>query len=124
MVSATCYVVILTICVVMLKYLLKVTAHVSSKIVQSDFSWSCGNCMVPEPWETFQNPPLGGSHPNTPRNGCRPGACANTRVYPNFPPNKNTPRTPRQVRNLPWAPNFPEDRFKGQRCRNGTAPYW
>ncbi|XP_013167877.1 PREDICTED: sex-lethal homolog isoform X1 [Papilio xuthus] len=91
---------------------------------RGDFSWSCGNCMVPEPWETFQNPPLGGSHPNTPRNGCRPGACANTRVYPNYPPNKNTPRTPRQVRNLPWAPNFPEDRFKGQRCRNGTAPYW
>ncbi|XP_068623936.1 sex-lethal homolog [Battus philenor] len=91
---------------------------------RGDFSWSCGNCMMPEPWDKFPSPPLGGSNPNTPRNGCRPGACANARVYPNYIQNKGNPRAQRSARNLPWAPAFPDERFKGQRCRNGTAPYW
>ncbi|CAG5047080.1 unnamed protein product [Parnassius apollo] len=92
---------------------------------QGDYSWSCGNCMMPDPWDKFPNPPLGGSHPNTPRNGCRPGICVNARVtYPNYMPNKGNPRPPRVARNLPWAPAFPDERLKGQRCRNGTAPYW
>ncbi|XP_061722469.1 sex-lethal homolog isoform X3 [Cydia pomonella] len=89
---------------------------------RGDYSWSCGNCMMPEPWEDFSGPPLGGSHPNTPRNGCRPGACANRAPYPNYLPGKG-PR-PNRGRNLPWAPNFGEERFRGQRCRNGPTPYW
>ncbi|XP_032526750.1 protein sex-lethal-like isoform X3 [Danaus plexippus] len=87
---------------------------------RGDFSWNCGNCMMPDAWERFPSPPLGGSHPNTPRNGCRPGSCANTRIFPNYP--KNSPRNNRG-RNFPWGQGV-EDRFKGQRCRNGQAPYW
>ncbi|XP_060806667.1 sex-lethal homolog isoform X1 [Amyelois transitella] len=86
---------------------------------RGDFAWSCGSCMMPDPWERFSSPPLGGSHPSTPRNGCRPGACAN-RIYPNYLPGKG--RGNRGGRNPPWA-GFAEDRFKGQRCRNGPAPY-
>ncbi|XP_053617770.1 sex-lethal homolog isoform X3 [Plodia interpunctella] len=87
---------------------------------RGDFAWGCGSCMMPDPWERFSSPPLGGSHPSTPRNGCRPGACAN-RMYPNYLPGKG--RGNRGGRNPPWAA-FSEDRFKGQRCRNGPAPYW
>ncbi|XP_049879144.1 sex-lethal homolog [Pectinophora gossypiella] len=88
---------------------------------RGDFAWSCGTCMM-DPWDKL--PPLGGSYPSTPRNGCRPGACANTRIYPNYMPGKGTPRSSRG-RNLPWAPGFgAEERYKGQRCRNGPSPYW
>ncbi|CAG9558990.1 unnamed protein product [Danaus chrysippus] len=87
---------------------------------RGDFAWNCGNCMMPDAWERFPSPPLGGSHPTTPRNGCRPGSCANTRIFPNYP--KNSPRNNRG-RNFPWGQGV-EDRFKGQRCRNGQAPYW
>lgn len=94
--------------------------HISS----GDYAWDCGSCpMVPEPWEQFPSPPLGGSHPNTPRNGCRPGNCPNRMGYPNYMPGKGTPRSARGGRNLPWAPGF-EERYKGQRCRNGPSPYW
>ncbi|XP_063541382.1 sex-lethal homolog isoform X2 [Cydia strobilella] len=89
---------------------------------RGDYTWNCGTCMMPEPWEDFPGPPLGGSHPNTPRNGCRPGACANRVPPPNYLPGKG-PR-PNRGRNLPWAPNFGEERFRGQRCRNGPTPYW
>ncbi|XP_075983530.1 sex-lethal homolog isoform X1 [Anticarsia gemmatalis] len=90
---------------------------------RGDYSWQCGNCMLPDPWERYSSPPLPGSHPTTPRNGCRPGVCVNTRVYPNYP-TKGTPRSNRG-RNLPWAPNFAnEERYKGQRCRNAPSPYW
>ncbi|XP_028172301.1 sex-lethal homolog isoform X2 [Ostrinia furnacalis] len=87
-----------------------------------DYAWNCGSCMVPEPWERFPSPPLGGSHPNTPRNGCRPN-CANRLGFPNYMPGKGTPRSARGGRNPPWAPGF-EERYKGQRCRNGPSPYW
>ncbi|KAL0818508.1 hypothetical protein ABMA28_008956 [Loxostege sticticalis] len=89
---------------------------------RGDYAWNCGSCMVPEPWERFPSPPLGGSHPNTPRNGCRPN-CANRLGYPNYVPGKATPRSARGGRNPPWAPGF-EERYKGQRCRNGPSPYW
>ncbi|CAH2052763.1 unnamed protein product, partial [Iphiclides podalirius] len=89
---------------------------------RGDFSWGCGGCVVPEPWDNMPSPQLGGSHPGTPRNGCRPGACLNP-AYPNYAPNKGNPR-PQRARNLPWAPAYPDERFKGQRCRNGTGPYW
>lgn len=89
-----------------------------------DYAWTCGNCMMPDPWERFSSPPLPGSHPTTPRNGCRPGVCVNNRAYPPNYVGKGTPRSNRG-RNLPWAPNFgSEDRYKGQRCRNAPAPYW
>ncbi|XP_063832924.1 sex-lethal homolog [Ostrinia nubilalis] len=89
---------------------------------RGDYAWNCGSCMVPEPWERFPSPPLGGSHPNTPRNGCRPN-CANRLGFPNYMPGKGTPRSARGGRNPPWAPGF-EERYKGQRCRNGPSPYW
>ncbi|XP_073948031.1 protein sex-lethal-like isoform X3 [Choristoneura fumiferana] len=89
---------------------------------RGDYAWSCGTCMMPEPWDDFAPPPMGGSNPNTPRNGCRPGACANRPGYPNYLPGKG-PRASRG-RNLPWAPNFGEERFRGQRCRSGPTPYW
>ncbi|KAI5642620.1 RNA recognition motif domain-containing protein [Phthorimaea operculella] len=87
---------------------------------RGDFAWPCGNCMM-DPWEKLS---MGGSYPTTPRNGgCRPGACANTRMYPNYIPGKGAPRG--RGRNLPWAPGFgAEERFKGQRCRTGPTPYW
>nr|XP_026498389.1 sex-lethal homolog isoform X2 [Vanessa tameamea] len=92
---------------------------------RGDFAWSCGNCMMPESWDGFSTPPLSGSHPNTPRNGCRPGACANQRmVYPQNHPGKPASRSGRG-RNIPWGQGFGGDeRYKVQRCRNGTAPYW
>ncbi|XP_038213135.1 sex-lethal homolog isoform X2 [Zerene cesonia] len=87
---------------------------------RGDYTWSCGTCMMPgEPWDGFPSPPLG-SHPGTPRNGCRPGACANVR-----PPNhygKSGPR-PLRGRGFPWGPGG-GDGYKGQRCRNAPAPYW
>lgn len=90
---------------------------------RNDYAWACGNCMMTDPWDRYSSPPLPGSHPTTPRNGCRPGVCVNTRPYPNYP-TKGTPRSNRG-RNLPWAPNFGnEERYKGQRCRNAPAPYW
>ncbi|CAH2986445.1 unnamed protein product [Chilo suppressalis] len=88
---------------------------------RGDIAWSCGTCMMPpEPWDGFQSPNMGGSHPATPRNGCRPGACAN-RPYPNYLPGKATPRS--RARNPHWNPGF-DERFKNQRCRSGPTPYW
>lgn len=83
--------------------------------------WGCNTC-VNDSWERFPSPTMGGSHPTTPRNGCRPGMCANRVAYP--VPGKVAPRSIRG-RNVPWAPGFnTEERFKGQRCRNGASPYW
>lgn len=91
---------------------------------RGDYSWTCGTCMMPDSWEQFPANALGGSHPNTPRNGCRPGLCVNTRVaYPNYAQGKVATR-PSRGRNMPWAPGYPEERFKGPRCRNGGSPYW
>ncbi|KAJ8711202.1 hypothetical protein PYW07_008444 [Mythimna separata] len=92
---------------------------------RGDYAWTCGNCMMPDPWDRFSSPPLPGSHPTTPRNGCRPGLCVNNRVYPSNFVGKGASRANRG-RNLPWAPNFgAEERYnKGQRCRNAPAPYW
>nr|CAG7465067.1 Sex lethal [Ephestia kuehniella] len=70
---------------------------------RGDFAWGCGGCMAPEPWERF----AGGA----PGPRCRP-ACARAPA----PSGKGR-------RGAPWA-GFSEDRFKGQRCRNGPAPYW
>lgn len=86
--------------------------------------FACGNCMMPDSWDGFTAPPVPGSNPNTPRNGCRPGVCVNNRMgyQPNYP--KNTPRSGRG-RNFPWGQGFGGDeRLKGQRCRNGSGPYW
>ncbi|KAF9798013.1 hypothetical protein SFRURICE_007532 [Spodoptera frugiperda] len=91
---------------------------------RGDYAWTCGNCMMPDPWERFSSPPLPGSHPTTPRNGCRPGVCVNNRVYPPNYVGKGASRASRG-RNLPWAPNYgAEERYKGQRCRNAPTPYW
>ncbi|KAL4704392.1 hypothetical protein ACJJTC_017626 [Scirpophaga incertulas] len=80
---------------------------------RGDFSWPCP--PMPESWEQFPAPV---SHPGTPRNGCRP---LNTnRSNQNYVPGKVNTR-PNRGRNLPW-PGF-EDRFKGQRFRNGPMPY-
>lgn len=89
---------------------------------RGDYSWSCGTCMMPDSWDGFSSPPLPGSHPNTPRNGCRPGACANQRPYPQNHPGKPTPRSGRG--RGPWGQFRGDEMYKGQRCRNGTAPYW
>lgn len=88
---------------------------------RGDYTWTCGTCMMPgDAWDEF-SPPLPGSHPTTPRNGCRPGVCVNTRVYPNYPIKGNRSN---RGRNLPWGPNFGnEERYRGQRCRNAPAPY-
>ncbi|KAM3964046.1 LOW QUALITY PROTEIN: sex-lethal [Aphomia sociella] len=85
-------------------------------------AWNCGSCMVPDQWDGFPAPLLGGTHPQNPRNGCRPGACANRGGYQNQMPGKGPTR--RGGRNQNWAQGF-DERFKGQRCRNGpAAPYW
>ncbi|XP_069357023.1 sex-lethal homolog isoform X4 [Maniola hyperantus] len=91
---------------------------------RGDVNWNCGTCMIPgpDPWDRFPSPPLPGSHPNTPRNGCRPGVCVNNRM--GYPPGKTTPRSGRG-RNFPWGQGYGgEERFKGPRMRNGQAPYW
>ncbi|CAH4030721.1 sex-lethal homolog isoform X1 [Pieris brassicae] len=83
---------------------------------RGDFSWNCGTCLMPgESWDSFPSPPPLLGSPNTPRNGCRPGMCANIR-----PPFGKVNRANRG-RNFPWGPGAGD--FKGQRCRNG-APYW
>ncbi|XP_072934204.1 sex-lethal homolog [Epargyreus clarus] len=86
---------------------------------RGDYAWAgCGNCPVPDQWEQFGSPPPG-SHPNTPRNGCRPGC---NRGYAGYQSPMKT-RPPRG-RNLPWGNGYGDGGFKGQRCRNGPAPYW
>ncbi|CAG9791222.1 unnamed protein product [Diatraea saccharalis] len=62
---------------------------------RGDFAWSCGSCMVTDPWDNFPSPTMGGSHPTTPRNGCRPGNCANRVAYPNYLPEVGTHIGPR-----------------------------
>ncbi|CAK1541816.1 unnamed protein product [Leptosia nina] len=91
---------------------------------RGDIPWSCGTCMMPgEIWDRFPSPPpLLGGGPPTPRNGCRPGHCANVRVPPPGHFGKIGPRASRG-RNLPWGPGA-GDGFKGPRCRNATGPYW
>lgn len=86
-----------------------------------DFTWNCGNCMAPDGWDGFPSPP---NLPPSQRNGCRPGVCMNARGgYSNFP-GKVAPRSGRG-RNFPWGTGIGGDeKFKGQRLRNGPAPYW
>lgn len=82
-----------------------------------DYAWDCEEY---DSWEEqFPSPPVPASLPTTPRNGCRP-PCARL-PYPNFVPGKGNRG---RGRNLPWTPEFPDQRFKGQRCRNGPSPYW
>nr|BAE86938.1 sex-lethal [Bombyx mori] len=88
---------------------------------RGDYSWNCNTCPPPEAWEGFPPPPLLESVPNTPKNGCRPGVCNRP---PYSVPGKVANRGGRG-RNLPWAPGVNTDeRFKGQRFRNGPQPYW
>ncbi|XP_037974236.1 sex-lethal homolog isoform X1 [Plutella xylostella] len=90
---------------------------------RGDYAWnSCNGCVGPDMWDPFPSPPLGGSHPSTPRSACRPPPCPNTRAYPNYLPGKG-PRPGRGGRNPPWAPGF-DERYKPQRCRSGPTPYW
>ncbi|XP_023938187.1 sex-lethal homolog [Bicyclus anynana] len=89
---------------------------------RGDFTWNSGSCVMPDSWDGFPNPPMPVSHPNTPRNGFKPGAFPNNRM--GFPPGKVTPRSGRG-RNFPWGQGYGgEERFKGPRSRNVPAPYW